>query len=207
MINVIFNYLARVVMPYSQDHKEKSRQRILASAYKLFSANGYNNISINQIMADADMTRGAFYAHFDNKSVLYREAIFFAAQNSKILRTKPDGLEVKEWLHNLVRSYLDKMNFTKNHPCPLASLVTDVSVRENDVRNAYTSVFKGLNDLISKYTKTYSNCDSGTVLAISAMMIGGAAIARAIDDPELVEKLLENCRVEALRLLDGDSFS
>ena len=42
-------------MPYSLQHKEKTRQRILASAYKLFSTKGYDNVSINEIMAEANL--------------------------------------------------------------------------------------------------------------------------------------------------------
>ena len=97
-------------MPYSLQHKEKTRQRILASAYKLFSTKGYDNVSINEIMAEANLTRGAFYAHFQNKSKLYREAIIFAAENSGMTRCKPDSLDGKSWIQELLKGYLHKNN-------------------------------------------------------------------------------------------------
>ena len=87
-------------------------------------------------------------------------------------------------------------------PLPLASLATDVVVREPDVRKAYTSTFKGMNKIIKKYADTFSNCSSDTVLATTAMVIGGLAIARALDDLDLSERLLETCRANALRLLN-----
>lgn len=187
-------------MPYSKQHKAKSRQLILASAYKLFSQKGYENVSINEIMAVAGMTRGAFYAHFDNKSKLYYEAIIYAAENSDITRRKPDEVDAESWLQELLTAYLHKNNVI-NTNCPLASLATDVAVREPEVRKAYTSTFKGMNSVIKKYTEAFSNCSSETILATTSMVIGGLAIARALDDFALSERLLESCRENALRLL------
>lgn len=210
MINVIFNFpqrttkthnLENTTMPYTKQHKAKSRQRILASAYKLFSTKGYENVSINEIMADAGLTRGAFYAHFNNKSKLYHEAIIYAAESSEIMRRKPDKIDAQTWIQRLLRGYLHKNNVTNTCGCPLASLVTDVVVREPEVRNAYTRTYKGMNNLIKKYTDSFSGCNSDTILATTSMIIGGLAIARALDDSDLSERLLESCRVKAMRLL------
>jgi len=191
-------------MPYSAQHKSKSRLRILASAYKLFSAKGYDNVSINKIMNKAKMTRGAFYAHFKNKSTLYYEAIKHAAEKSGIMKQKPDDVDGKSWVQKLLTGYLHKNNLSgESCSCPLASLVTDVVVREPIVRKTYTDTFKGMNDIIATHTKTFSKCGNDTILATSAMIIGGLAIARALDDTILSEQLLETCRVEAMHLLNG----
>ncbi len=57
-------------MPYSPDHKPKTRQKIIRSAAKLFKTVGYENVTIDQVMANAGLTRGGFYAHFKNKEDL-----------------------------------------------------------------------------------------------------------------------------------------
>ena len=72
-------------MPYSPEHKQNSREQILSGAMNLFSRKGFSNVSIDEVMAEAGMTRGAFYAHFESKSVLYAEAVMFAALNSKMM--------------------------------------------------------------------------------------------------------------------------
>lgn len=189
-------------MPYSQKHKAQSRQRIVASAYNLFSSRGYENVSINEIMADAKMTRGAFYAHFGSKSKLYKEAIQYAANQTQITSPKPEHLDSKIWIEKLIKEYLSKKHITGSCRCPLASLATDVVVREPEVRKAYTDTFKGLNKLMHEYTKTFSQADKDTVLATSAMMIGGLAIARALDDKTCAERLLKSCQKEAMALLE-----
>ena len=52
-------------MPYTPEHKEKTRQRIVASARRLFNRHGFTGVSIDEIMADAGLTRGGFDNHFD----------------------------------------------------------------------------------------------------------------------------------------------
>lgn len=58
-------------MPYPKDQKIKSRARILKSATELFFRYGFQKVSISQIMKEARMTHGAFYAHFESKEALF----------------------------------------------------------------------------------------------------------------------------------------
>jgi AcrR family transcriptional regulator len=59
-------------MPYPSGHAEKTRTRIVQSARRLFNRSGFENVSINQIMEDADLTRGAFYKYFDRRAIFNR---------------------------------------------------------------------------------------------------------------------------------------
>lgn len=51
------------------------RQRILETAAKLFAAHGYEDASLNQILADAGISKGAAYYYFDDKADLYAAAV------------------------------------------------------------------------------------------------------------------------------------
>src|SRR5690242_16470181 len=62
-------------MPYSAAHKSQTRERIVESARRLFNRHGFNEVSIDQIMAEAGLTRGGFYNHFHTKEELYCEAL------------------------------------------------------------------------------------------------------------------------------------
>lgn len=131
-------------MRYTKEHKTATRNSILSSALKLFAHRGFDNVSIDEIMADAGLTRGAFYAHFRNKQVLYSEAILSAGfDDGTNISRLADG---KSQLKQLVSDYLaaDYSN-PDVLPCPLAYLVTDVANREPEVRSAYTDNFKALN--------------------------------------------------------------
>src|SRR5690242_8286768 len=62
-------------MPYRPDHRVRTRARIVRSAQKLFNQHGFEGVSIDDIMAAAELTRGGFYRHFSSKSDLYAEAM------------------------------------------------------------------------------------------------------------------------------------
>ena len=62
-------------MPYPTGHRDHVRSRIVESARRLFNRNGFESVSVDSIMAEAGLTRGAFYAYFENKSDLYAEIL------------------------------------------------------------------------------------------------------------------------------------
>ena len=57
--------------------------------------------------------------------------------------------------------------------------------------------------MISSYAKSYSSGDESKILAITAMIIGGVAVGRALNDNDTTEKLLESCKTVTQMLLDG----
>jgi TetR/AcrR family transcriptional repressor of nem operon len=191
------------LMPYSKEHKQKSRQRILESAAKLFTAGGFDNTSIDDIMAAAHMTRGAFYAHFANKSELYAQAMLFAAGNSLLGGPKPADLSEKTFVEKILRGYLSTAHIHREIPCPLAFLVTDVVNRDPLVRKTYTRIYKGMNKMLAKNAKVFSDCTQDTILAITALMIGGVAVGRALDDKKTTQELLSSCQRVAQALLES----
>ena len=54
-----------------QQRSEETRSKIIVSAVKLFSAKGYNIASVDDICADAGISKGAFYHHFKSKQDLF----------------------------------------------------------------------------------------------------------------------------------------
>lgn len=51
--------------------KQATRQRLLTSATQVFAAKGYSGASIEQISDVAGLSRGAFYAHYEDKNALF----------------------------------------------------------------------------------------------------------------------------------------
>ena len=54
-----------------QQRSEETRSNILDSAIKLFSTRGFNAASVDDICADAGISKGAFYHHFKSKQDLF----------------------------------------------------------------------------------------------------------------------------------------
>jgi|SRR5690348_4583743 TetR/AcrR family transcriptional regulator, transcriptional repressor for nem operon len=70
-------------MPYTPEHKARTRERIVESAQRLFNRHGFNGVSIDEIMADAGLTRGGFYNHFGTKDELYAEVVTYALSSRR----------------------------------------------------------------------------------------------------------------------------
>ena len=78
--------------------------------------------------------------------------------------------------------------------CPLAFLTTDITQRDEQVRDAYTRVFKGfVNNLDKHLVQQNGTKDTTRSMQQAVMLVGGLAIARAINDDALAKELLSSC--------------
>lgn len=192
-------------MAWPKDRKEITRKKILTSASSLFSRRGYEGVSIGDVMNHAGLTHGAFYAHFDSKQTLYKDAIRYGAaykirqlQQQMTSTTSPSNA-----LSIFVNEYLSEEHACAKTPaCPLAFLVSDVGIADNDVRQAYTEVYARFLSLMSASSEQSTHID----FARSALMIGGIALARAITDEDARRQLLAACR-DAVNSLQQSSLS
>lgn len=189
-------------MPWPTDHKAVTRERILTSAVKLFSARGFDNVTISHVMKEAQLTHGCFYAHFGSKHELYTEAITSILKSSMLTRNQEKSGDKYSNLHDFLVAYLSIQHVHQEFPpCPLAFLATDVASRDDEVKAAYTKIYHNL--LISLNDRL--NCSPSRrkrALAITALMIGGVAISRMLCDEQAMLDLLEACREYGKRLLD-----
>src|SRR5215467_5969872 len=62
-------------MPPSRKHHNRIRDLVLQSAGRLFNRHGFNAVSIDDVMAEAGLTRGSFYCYFASKSDLYAQPV------------------------------------------------------------------------------------------------------------------------------------
>ena len=192
-------------MPWPKEQKQRSRERILKSAFSLFAARGYDNVTIADVMREAQMTHGAFYSHFNSKQELYAEAITNGARESGAAKLAAVNEMGDAGLEQLLKVYLSESHaHDAETPCPLAFLTTDVANREEEVRGAYTRVFKRLVRLINRGLPDASEASRDQALAIAALMVGGVAIARALDDRDTSSALLRACQDVGGALLQGE---
>lgn len=192
-------------MPYTKTHKNKTRERILHSSFRLFAMKGFKGVTIDELMNKCGLTRGAFYAHFASKAELYREALKFRADSTQLASAKPNDTSNKQWLSLLLDKYLsmEHVKGERSLSCPLAFLATDINMQNNTIRTAYADTYHGMNTAIMEYASSYTDCDEQDVLSVTAMMIGAVAIARTLQNQEAIEDLLAACRREAGAKLGG----
>ncbi|WNO08800.1 TetR/AcrR family transcriptional regulator [Teredinibacter sp. KSP-S5-2] len=175
-------------MAWKETHKQATREKILASAAKLFAVKGFEGVGIDEVMQDAGLTRGAFYAHFSSKSKLYEESILNSAKRVRSRLLPDEGYCFS--LSDIANSYLGQEHFRSlDMRCPLSSLITDVTQQDEVVREVYTRVFNGFVGRLVNET----GISREDALQKAVLMVGGMAIARALTDESLSEELLEVC--------------
>jgi AcrR family transcriptional regulator len=193
-------------MPYTAEHKERTRARIVESARKLFNRHGFEQVSIESIMSEAGLTRGGFYNHFESKDELYAAAVAsFTSCNPfrKDIAAAPaaDPLGMARRLVNLYLS--DKVLEDIENHCPLYALPGDVARAGLSPQRAYTDLIRNLTRIYEHALKDYGDGEQ-RAQAIVALCVGGMVLARTTDDPALRETLRASARHQALMLLGAN---
>lgn len=178
-------------MPYTAEHKAATRDRILKSARELFNKKGYGDVSIDQIMAAADLTRGGFYNHFRSKEELFLRAIidFAEAREAEVGGQEDEALARHVFAAYVSRDHLDGVA----GQCPLMALPSDIAHASPAVRNAYARTLDVLVQLFGKSLPVGLGCDAETAgRALAALAVGSMVLARTVDDRELAESIIDS---------------
>lgn len=194
-------------MRYTSDYKEQTRKKILTAAGHLFREKGYNGVGVDAIMAEAGLTAGGFYSHFDSKEALFSEVIqnVLTSRNSDLAASlaNKDGMA---WLKSLIRNYLSPVHRDRiAEGCPLPVLTPDVSRSSNETRDNYE---KGLEIFFVEIAKKMPEDPSPAkdrAIALMSQLIGGLMLARAIKDEELSNQVLQACQKAALQICQGST--
>lgn len=189
-------------MPYTAQHKQRTREKIVAAARQLFNRRGFVDVSIDDVMAEAGLTRGGFYNHFGNK-----EDLLLASVEAYEQCNPADGWDAVELAYDaeadqlaqqMIIAYLsnEHLEDVASH-CPLVALPADVSRAGPAVRKAYRRL---LNRMIGVFAEA-DGVDDDTACAITAMCIGAMLIGRTSPDKRFGERMLRAARGAGVQLL------
>lgn len=186
-------------MPYPPGHRQETRRRILDAARRLFNRRGLTDVSIDEVMEAAGLTRGAFYSYFPSKEALYAEAITHFIDGAGLSPwqcgeggTWPRGADLAR---RILDVYLSDGHFADlDGSCPLIGLATDVARSEGPARGAYRQVLGMMTDAFAAHfgpsvLDGSANAPEQRALAVAAMCVGGMVLARAVDDAALAGAL------------------
>jgi AcrR family transcriptional regulator len=196
-------------MPYPAAHRPAVKKTIIDSARKLFNRHGFENVSIQQIMAGVGLTHGGFYSYFKSKSDLYAEVLtcFFTDPNWKSCW---EGVKVDlssgDVGPQVVRAYLSRQHFENvEDSCPMVALPTDVARSGKSARSAFETVFRSMVSVLERSLTQNGRSRRVTAQGIASICIGGMVVARALVDPVLANELRDACMSVALNLGGWDA--
>jgi TetR/AcrR family transcriptional repressor of nem operon len=196
-------------MPYAAKHKQETRKRIVRSARRLFNRRGFAEVSIDEILEDAGLTRGGFYKHFDAKEGLYQEAVleFICAERPEPWQARYVDPNAKgaALARMIVEAYLSPDHFDdRDGSCPMIALPSDVSRGNGAVKAAFRQVLEMMVGAFAANLAPGTRPARERALALAAMVVGGMVLARSVDDKALADDLRESTRRQAFEMSGWD---
>jgi AcrR family transcriptional regulator len=174
--------------------KETSHERIVEAAARAIRRAGYDGVSVADIMKEAGLTHGGFYAHFDSREAMLAEAADRAgAEGLAALERVAAATPAPRALQAMLRTYLSKQHLeSPENGCPVAALGSEMPRQAPEVRRAATRRIKEVIDLVARQASDWGQPGAHErALAQVATMVGALVLARAVDDPKLSDALRE----------------
>jgi len=198
-------------MPYSPEHRQATRQKIIAAARRLFNGQGFSRVTIDRIMTEAELTRGGFYHHFDSKEALLAEVIAtYTTCNPVAVEAAKDRArysDARALARLLVYLYLsDRVCDTIDLHCPLYALPSDALHAGGLSREIYTGLMQGIIDVLRAALVAHADADK-RAQAILSLCVGGMVLARTVADTDLNRGLRASAHAEAVRLLEEPALA
>ncbi len=172
--------------------KEATHERIVEVAARAIRRSGYGGTGVADIMKEAGLTHGGFYAHFPSREAMLAEAADRAgaeavAASAKVAADAPK----KRALPVMLRAYLSKAHIQNAQMgCPVAALGSEMPRQAPEVRRAATRRIKEMIDLVARQSPDWGEPGAHErALVTVATMVGTLLLARAVDEPVLSDAL------------------
>jgi AcrR family transcriptional regulator len=164
----------------SNSRKEETHERILNAAARAIHRHGYAGVGVADVMKEAGLTHGGFYAHFDSREALLVEALERAGRRSLAL-TRGAKLRAGKGVsafRSLVETYLaDDHLSSLETGCPVAALGCDMPRQSEVVREA-SAVW--VQRLIAFVRSTLPAAPRATASVVAGTLVGSLQLARAL---------------------------
>jgi TetR/AcrR family transcriptional regulator, transcriptional repressor for nem operon len=174
--------------------KEATHKRIVEAAIRAIRRSGYSGTGVANIMKDAGLTHGGFYAHFSSREAMLAEAADRAGAEAVAMSASiAAGAPPEQALASLARAYLSKEQLENDAMwCPVVALGSEIPRQAPEVRRAATRRIKEMIDLIARQSSDWGQPGAyDRSLVTVATMVGTLLLARAVDDPNLSDALRE----------------
>lgn len=174
--------------------KDATHERIVSVAARAIRRTGYDGTGVADLMKEAGLTHGAFYAHFASREAMLAEAAGRAcAESAAAAVDLVESAACGTAFASMLGAYLSKEHLEHAEAgCPLAALGSETSRQAPEVRRVVTRHIKGMIDLVARQSADWGKATSHerALVAISTM-VGALLLARAVDEADLSDGFRE----------------
>ena len=174
--------------------KEETHERIVDAAARAIRKHGYAGVGVAEVMKEAGLTHGGFYAHFDSREGMLAEAADRAgADGMAVMARVAAAAPPRKALEAVLRTYLSKEHAEGVETgCAIAALGSEMPRQGPKVRRAATRRIKEMIDLVARQSPDWGQPGAHErALVTVATALGALVMARAVDDPKLASAVRE----------------
>ncbi len=181
-------------MRYSKEHKLETHAKIVRKASVRLREKGAHGIGVADLMKDAGLTHGGFYAHFDSREALVIEAFVDAMDRSterwhKLAEQTPP----EQRLSTIVDSYLTSVHRDDpGHGCAIPTLGAEIARESPKTRKAFAAKLEQMIDFLAlQIPEVPRQAARKQAMAVIATMIGTLVMARVAGNGEFSDEILD----------------
>ncbi|MBR0895723.1 TetR/AcrR family transcriptional regulator [Bradyrhizobium tropiciagri] len=188
-------------MRYSKEHKQETHARIVKRAATRLREKGAHGIGVADLMKDAGLTHGGFYAHFDSREALVIEAFNYAMDRANE-RWRKVTAEVppEKRLATIVDGYLSAVH--RDEPgqgCAVPALGAEIARESPKTRKAFALKLDQMIDMITDQIQDVPRKTARKqAMAALATMMGTIVMSRIAGNGEMSDEILSAGREAVL---------
>ena len=166
-----------VIMSSSPTRKELSHARIVDVASKAIRRAGHRGVGVADIMKEAGLTHGGFYAHFESRDALVVEALARAGQENIESLTQVIERRLAKG-GTRYQAHIERVE----DGCVVAALSSEMTRQEEVVRVEARRRVDAMIALVQAALPEYA--DESEASVITATMVGALQLARTLGGKE-----------------------
>jgi TetR/AcrR family transcriptional repressor of nem operon len=188
-------------MRYSKEHKQETHARIVKKASVRLREKGAHGIGVADLMKEAGLTHGGFYAHFDSREALVIEAFGYAMDRAtERWRKMAEQTPPEKRLAAIVESYLTPLHRDDpGHGCAVPALGAEIARESPKTRRAFAAKLDQMIEMIAEQISGVSpKAARKQAIATLATMMGTLVLSRIGGSGEFSDEILSAGREAAL---------
>jgi TetR/AcrR family transcriptional regulator, transcriptional repressor for nem operon len=180
-------------MRYSKEHKQETHARIVKKASVRLREKGAHGIGVADLMKEAGLTHGGFYAHFDSREALVIEAFAYAMDRStERWRKIAEQTPLDKRLATIVETYLTPVHRDDpGHGCAVPTLGAEIARESAKTRKAFAAKLEQMIDMMAdQILNVPRKAARKQAMATLATMMGTLVLSRIAGSGEFSDQIL-----------------
>lgn len=184
-------------MRYDSEHKQRTRERVLKAAAKAIRAQGPHKVGVAEVMSQAGLTHGGFYAHFASKDALIAAAIeeMFTETRERFAAEIVDLPPAEAMSHYIDRYLSARHRDARRSGCPIAALSSDLPRLGKSALARFSEGAERMRSSIAAMLEKLGREDAGAeASSVQAELVGALSLARVEPDAKRSDAILADSR-------------